>query len=501
MNHHATTLALLSVIVSGAWSCGASSPTPDRSADGGTPAVDGGRAGTDGGGPSADAGFGEASAGGDAATKISVTVAPAVAHVAPGLTAVFSAAVSGTTDMSVVWSVLEGASGGSIDAAGRYTAPATAGTYHVVAQSHAAANVTGTAIAAVAPVGSCAALPAAGTWDGASISPVTPPPNEPSYEFTGKPMAVVVDPFDPATVWLGTGDDGLFKSADCGATWTHVNTGMNGSSIDQSALWSMIVDPVNQGVIYVVGAYGAEGLWKSTNGGVDWVQLFPSTSAFAQLVPYDFIGNVSMDAANPLHLAVASHGVCNAPYTNGCLAESFDGGQTWPNIVGTPAAWGEKGGVQIVDATTWIWGTGDNFDGLYVTTDNGTTWTQACPSRAGDGDGELTILPLGRASDGAYYVSSVEGVLRSTDGVSWSLAWGQQNAPQVMGIALSPTTIYGAEGQSFYSAPIADYANWSAMPGPTALTSNDYAEFLAYDGAHKLLYASTWSGVYRFSIP
>src|SRR5207253_1196223 len=48
------------------------------------------------------------------------------------------ARVSGTADQAVTWSVQEGASGGSVDAAGVYTAPPnTEGTWHVVATSHA----------------------------------------------------------------------------------------------------------------------------------------------------------------------------------------------------------------------------------------------------------------------------------------------------------------------------------------------------------------------------
>ena len=48
----------------------------------------------------------------------------------------FQATVFGTSDTAVAWSVQE-ATGGSVDADGTYTAPATAGTYHVVATSHA----------------------------------------------------------------------------------------------------------------------------------------------------------------------------------------------------------------------------------------------------------------------------------------------------------------------------------------------------------------------------
>src|SRR5262249_35823903 len=50
---------------------------------------------------------------------------------------------------AVTWSVKEGASGGTIDAAGHYTAPVTPGTFHVVATSVADPTKTATATATV----------------------------------------------------------------------------------------------------------------------------------------------------------------------------------------------------------------------------------------------------------------------------------------------------------------------------------------------------------------
>jgi hypothetical protein len=122
--------------------------------------------------------------------------------------------------------------------------------------------------------GPCGSIPARGTWDAASISPVAAPAGEPGYQFKGKSVSVVVDPFDTAKVWLGTGEYGLYQSTDGGANWKHVSTGTNGGQIDKSTLWSMAVDPVNKGTIYTVAAYGAGSVWKSTNGGVDWADLF-----------------------------------------------------------------------------------------------------------------------------------------------------------------------------------------------------------------------------------
>jgi hypothetical protein len=80
---------------------------------------------------------------------VTVTVAPSTPSVVPGGTVAFTATVTGTGTTGVTWSVQEGAAGGAITAGGSYTAPATAGTYHVRATSMADASKSGTATVTV----------------------------------------------------------------------------------------------------------------------------------------------------------------------------------------------------------------------------------------------------------------------------------------------------------------------------------------------------------------
>lgn len=68
-----------------------------------------------------------------------------------GNTRTFTATVSGTADTAVTWSVLE-PGGGVVDPSGTYTAPATSGTYHLTATSHANSAISATAaLTVVAP--------------------------------------------------------------------------------------------------------------------------------------------------------------------------------------------------------------------------------------------------------------------------------------------------------------------------------------------------------------
>jgi hypothetical protein len=83
---------------------------------------------------------------------VSVSVSPASAAVTAGGNKAFSATVSGSSNTAVTWSVQEGNAGGSITAAGVYTAPSSAGTYHVVATSQADVSKTASAAISVSTV-------------------------------------------------------------------------------------------------------------------------------------------------------------------------------------------------------------------------------------------------------------------------------------------------------------------------------------------------------------
>jgi hypothetical protein len=71
------------------------------------------------------------------AATVEVIVAPTSGATTPGGTLVFTTTVTGTTSTLVDWTVQEGSAGGTTSSAGVYTAPATAGTFHVVATSRA----------------------------------------------------------------------------------------------------------------------------------------------------------------------------------------------------------------------------------------------------------------------------------------------------------------------------------------------------------------------------
>ncbi|MFT3914245.1 MAG: hypothetical protein QM704_09040 [Anaeromyxobacteraceae bacterium] len=71
---------------------------------------------------------------------VAITIDKPTASAVACKTVQFTATVTGATNKAVTWSVQEGATGGTVSAAGLYTAPDGAGTYHVIAT--AAADTT-----------------------------------------------------------------------------------------------------------------------------------------------------------------------------------------------------------------------------------------------------------------------------------------------------------------------------------------------------------------------
>ncbi len=79
---------------------------------------------------------------------VGVAITPARASLASGGTQQFLARINGAVDTAITWSIQEGASGGTVDQTGLYTAPPTNGVFHVVAARQA--NPAQMAIATVA---------------------------------------------------------------------------------------------------------------------------------------------------------------------------------------------------------------------------------------------------------------------------------------------------------------------------------------------------------------
>jgi hypothetical protein len=328
----------------------------------------------------------------------------------------------------------------------------------------------------------------------------------PSNNGSWGTSTVVVDPSTPSTLYVSADGQGIFKSMDCGGTWTRIDNPSDNFSENTGSVysWALVIDPTDTQIIYANDGYGPQGVFKSTNGGQTFSQTFtgnlvgpgmgagsPVTSAF---IDGGFIGTIRMDPTNHLHLLVSPHHSCNAPYPEYCLLETFDGAATW-TVVSTNIDVANADGpwADLTDPMHFYVGGLPN-GGLYLSTNGGTDWSEASG---------ITDIVYGSVyhspATGKYLLPSANGVLQSTDGEAWSLIPGTPGAISNTltgdGKSLYFSRAFPGFMATFYTASENDPSTWTMVgnpPGPIGFVS------LAIEPVNHFLYSSdTYGGLWR----
>lgn len=83
-------------------------------------------------------------------------------------------------------------------------------------------------------------------------------------------QCAALDPHDPGRVYVGTFDDGLYATADGGATWQQ-----DGGGLEERRVMSVAVSPSHQeaGVSVVYAGTEPSNLYRSEDGGKTWQRL------------------------------------------------------------------------------------------------------------------------------------------------------------------------------------------------------------------------------------
>jgi photosystem II stability/assembly factor-like uncharacterized protein len=158
----------------------------------------------------------------------------------------------------------------------------------------------------------------------------------------GTPYELVLDPAEPQKIYVAT-DQGVFRSPDGGRTWLRNNGTAYGTAL--------AIDPAHPNILYT--SYLALGVYKSVNGGIDWIcrRIESDTSSRRLLVAGNGVylactagiwksGNAGatwrqsdsgIRAASVTALAVASSSarILFAADPNRGIVRSQDGGRTW----------------------------------------------------------------------------------------------------------------------------------------------------------------------------
>jgi photosystem II stability/assembly factor-like uncharacterized protein len=199
---------------------------------------------------------------------------------------------------------------------------------------------------------------------------------------------VTLDPSNPETVWVGTGEnvsgrhvgfgDGIYRSLNGGKTWT--NMGLSGSE----HIGRILVDPRDSNVVFAAAegplwsAGGERGLYKTTDGGKTWTLVLEISKDTG-------VTSVEFDPADPdtLYAAAYQRRRSVAAFMGGgpesAIYKSQDGGRTWRKLtVGLPKGDVGKIGLavspidpRIVYATVEA---GPEEKGFYRSADRGESW-------------------------------------------------------------------------------------------------------------------------------
>lgn len=314
--------------------------------------------------------------------------------------------------------------------------------------------------------------------------------------------SIALDPSDPNTIWVGTGEQGqscwdyfglgLFRSTDGGLTWEERN-GSGSATLRVSFVSSMAVHPTVPGLVLAGGhgycsggGYYYGGLFRSTDSGSSWAQVLGG--AVTDIVP---------DPVDP-NLVIAGRGRWGQPGDG--VYRSTDAGSSWQRLTNGLPVDGAVGRIRLARAPSdrgVLYALVDDRAGsaaLYRSTDGGDTWvtrnTSACEgqcwydlcldvhptdpgtllvgsirfSRSTDGGATLTPLIAGWGSSqkvhqdihvlaysstdpNRFWVGGDGGLWRTDDGgVSFANLNGNLNITQLYDLAvhpLDPGTVFG----------------------------------------------------------
>src|SRR6185312_7512474 len=134
-------------------------------------------------------------------------------------------------------------------------------------------------------------------------------------------------------LWGSSGERGLFKTADGGATWTKLTDGLPQSA--DSGATDLVMDPQNPQVLYVAFYQRLRRPWRFDSGGPDG-GIFKSTDAGAHWTK--LAGGLPTGATGRIGLALARQNpnvvmaIVEAEGKSTGTYRSEDGGTTWAHV-------------------------------------------------------------------------------------------------------------------------------------------------------------------------
>jgi photosystem II stability/assembly factor-like uncharacterized protein len=246
----------------------------------------------------------------------------------------------------------------------------------------------------------------------------------------GRTKSITGVPSAPNRFYIAAVNGGIWRTDDAGRTWMPLFDGQSTGSIG-----SLAVAASDPNVIYAGSGEGLQrpdlavgnGLYKSTDAGATWTHLGLRDG---QQIP-----QIAVDPTDPKRLFVAVLGHPYGPNSERGIYRSIDGGATFTRVLYRDENTGaydvriDPTNPQVVYATLWAarqapWEIGSSFErpgsGIFKSIDGGTTWSRLQNGLpAAIGRTEVAVAPSNPQTVYAYvdgYGDSGGSVFRSDDG-------------------------------------------------------------------------------------
>ncbi len=226
----------------------------------------------------------------------------------------------------------------------------------------------------------------------AQPQPASSKPSSPfdhlEYRFIGPPgnraTSVVGEPGNPNIYYAGAASGGVWKSTDGGIDWAPIFDAEPAQSIG-----SIAIAPSNHSILWVgtgetwirSNVSIGDGVYKSIDGGKTWAHM--------GLDQTGRIGRILIDPYNPDIVYVAALGTCYGPQQERGVFRTRDGGKTWDRVLFVDENTGSSditmdpkdskkliAGTWQIDIKTWGRKSGGPGSGIFITQDGGDHWNR-----------------------------------------------------------------------------------------------------------------------------
>ncbi|MCB1042329.1 MAG: hypothetical protein KDC35_05305 [Acidobacteria bacterium] len=295
---------------------------------------------------------------------------------------------------------------------------------------------------------------------------------------SGRVTGLVIDPRSNDVMYMSSAAGGVWKTTNGGDSWTVLTDGLGTQTVGSIAL-----DPQDPETVWIgtgesfssCGGYFGTGLFKSTDGGAH----FSPRNGSNNELELSFISAIAIHPSDPNTVLVGGHGYCdNGSQVNGGLYRTTDGGQSWVMVHSGPVndIIFDPQSPSTVYAAISRWGR--SGDGIYKSTNAGQAWTRLSTGLPNAGQMGLSRITMSPSDHNTLY-----GLVAADGGTTLYVTTNGGNSWQVRNSD-------ACEGQCWYNLCLA-----VSPTDSNQLLVGSIRFALSVDGGTTLNYqTATWGG-------